>query len=173
MNRGIEGVIVRDLTTHCDERGFFREIVRFGDIGFIPAQSSHAVRVAGVVNGWHIHRRHDELFFVVQGVMRLCLKDCRDGYFHNIDYPYDDIHGLDVRFDISSTPSEYQEIVLSEYEPRVAVVPRGVAHGYVVLSGPCHIVYWATETYDTSRHDEGRIKPSRWGIDWMRNIEIR
>ena len=169
----IEGVVVKDLVTHPDERGFFREVVRFGDVGFDVKQASHAFRIAGQANGWHIHRYHHELFYVTQGVLRVCLKDCRNGYPIQTDYPYDDLREQPVVYGQSSTELEYQEVVLSEYDPRFVIVPRGVAHGYKVLQD-ADIFYFASATYETSRHDEGRIDPSRWPQhDWTRGIPTR
>ena len=46
---------VKDLTTHGDKRGFFREIVRVTD-GFFAeglGQWNHALAHAGVAKAWH------------------------------------------------------------------------------------------------------------------------
>ena len=50
----IEGVEVKELLTHADERGFFREIIRetdpfFGHFG----QWSHSLMYAGSAKAWH------------------------------------------------------------------------------------------------------------------------
>lgn len=168
----IDGVKIAELTSYPDERGFFREVIRFDDFGFTPKQESHAFRVAGVSNGWHIHRYHRETFYVVRGIMRLCLKDYRIGKTVTVMYPYDN-NMKEVDFGTSTTSSEYQEIILSEYAPRVVSVPAGVAHGYKILQD-CDIIYTATATYETSRHDEGRIPWNQWPQHrWTREIEIK
>lgn len=168
----IEGVKISDLKTYPDERGFFREIIRFDDFESSPKQASHALRVAGISNGWHIHRYHRETFYVVRGIIRLCLKDCRHGGVEVISYPYDH-KDKDVSFGLSTTPGEYMEIVLGGQVPRVVSVPAGVAHGYRILQDS-DIIYTATATYETSMHDEGRIAPDRWPEhDWTRGVETK
>ena len=169
----IEGVIVKELVTHCDERGFFREVARFEDFGIEAKQISLAYRATGIANGWHIHAMHAELFNVTRGILRLCLKDCRNGNEVDVAYPYDDIEMQPFCFGLSSTPDEYAEIVLGEFVPKTVLVPPGVAHAYKVLSSECDIVYAATRDYSLSRHDEGRIEPDRWGSHWYRNTEVR
>ena len=169
----IEGVVVKEIKRHPDERGFFSEIVRFDDLGIIPKQESHAYRVTGVSNGWHIHLFHIETFYVVRGVMRLCLKDCRYITSVLVDYPYDKLYKQAVNFVPCETCGEYMEVVLSEYDPKAVVVPAGVAHGYKILEA-ADIIYTATATYETSQHDEGRIEWNRWPEhNWTRNIEVR
>lgn len=170
----IEGVIVKDLVTHADERGFFREAARFDDFGIEAKQISHAYRATGIANGWHIHRRHHELFYVPRGILRLCLKDCRSEDTLYIAYPYDGIESITDSFPKSSTPDEYAEIILGEFNPKSVLVPPMVAHAYKILSADCDIVYVATATYETSRHDEGRIQWDYWPEhDWTRSTEVR
>lgn len=169
----IEGVIVRDLVTHTDERGFFREVARFEDFGIEAKQVSHAYRATGIANGWHIHAQHSELFYVPRGILRLCLKDCRTDKFTSVSYPYDNLEQQGIVFGLSSTPGEYNEVVLGEFIPKAVLVPPGVAHAYKVLSADCDIVYVATATYETSKHDEGRIRWDYWKHDWTRSTEVR
>ena len=54
----IEGVVIKKLSTHSDERGFFREIIRKTDEFFAEgfAQWSHSVMHTGSAKGWHFHR---------------------------------------------------------------------------------------------------------------------
>lgn len=170
----IEGVKILELKTFSDERGFFREMIRFSELGIDAKQISHAHRGTGVANGWHIHQHHSEIFYVSLGVMRLVLKDCRNGETVLVEYPYSGDVVNRVNFGKSSTPNEYMEIILGEFDPKVIVVPNGVAHGYKILSGECDIIYAATATYETSRHDEGRIPYAFWPEhQWHREIDIR
>ena len=167
----IDGVIVTPLATYPDERGFFREVSRPDDIGTIAAQISHARRLAGVRNGWHIHSYHSECFYAANGLMRLALRDCRIGKPIRVDYPYNNTFGAQVVYGMSGTPNEYMEVVVGEYDPVIVLVPPGVAHAYRVFSD-VDIFYFATATYETSRNDEGRIESVRWpGNDWTRGYE--
>ncbi len=168
----IEGVQILELKSFGDERGFFREIMRAGDINVSIAQISHAFRIAGISNGWHIHRYHKEVFYVARGSLRIAMKDCRCGKSMFVAYPYNE-ESKWVNFGLSSTPLEYQEVVIGEYTPRIVVVPAGVAHGYRVLQDT-DIIYAATATYETSRNDEGRLPPDIWPLhDWERGIETK
>jgi len=170
----IDGVKVVELKTYPDERGFFREIARFGDMGIVPQQISHASRITSIANGWHVHQNHSEMFYVTKGVLRLCLKDCRTNKTIWVGYPYSGIESMSCNFGESSTPNEYMEVVLSEMMPKTVLVPPGVAHAYKVLGGECDIVYAATATYETSRNDEGRIAYNHWPEhEWWREVEIR
>lgn len=176
----IDGVFVKDLTTYPDERGFFREIVRFDDLGFVCRQSSQGRRLTGVSNGWHIHRGFNEIFYVSRGTARVVLKDCRspDGVLIPTDFPYNDMYRVSVDYARNSGPSstfgEYQEIVIGDYMPRCVLIPAGVAHGYKILSAEADMIYYATETYLITRDDEGRIEPSRWPEhNWTRETETK
>ena len=54
----IRGVVVKDLVTHGDERGFFREIILSTDDFFSEGfgQWSHSLMFDGVIKAWHLHR---------------------------------------------------------------------------------------------------------------------
>lgn len=168
----IEGVIIKRLDPHCDERGWFMEGFRSEDFGIDVAQVSFALRVAGIKNGWHVHKNHSELFVVVRGILRLAMRDCREGRDICVDYPRDDLFNEWVMFGYSDTPEQYEEVVMSEYDNVAVLVPAGVAHAYRTFTDTI-ISYAATETYESSQHDEGRIEPDRWGNEWMRDIEAR
>ena len=55
---GIAGAILKRLTRHPDERGFFLELIRFTDPFFAEgfAQLSHSKMFPEVAKAWHIHR---------------------------------------------------------------------------------------------------------------------
>ena len=53
----IDGIEFKDLTTHGDERGFFREIIRGSDDFFSEGfgQWSHSLMFNNVIKAWHFH----------------------------------------------------------------------------------------------------------------------
>lgn len=53
----IEGVQIKQLITHPDQRGFLREVIRVTDDFFSEGfgQWSHALMHAGVTKAWHVH----------------------------------------------------------------------------------------------------------------------
>ena len=171
----IEGVVVKELNTFSDERGFFRELVRFDDCRFFINQASYGMRATGTATGWHIHQHLKEVFCVTRGIARIVLKDCRVGTPVKTTFVYREPQKVFmVEYGLSQTPNEYMEIVLGGHMPKSIVIPFGVAHGYKILQGECDMLYFASQTYDVSRNDEGRIEPDRWPEhNWMREIEVK
>src|SRR5262245_58952333 len=107
----IDGVVVQELVTHPDERGFFREIIRVHDPLFKEGfgQWSHSLMHAGVVKAWHIHKVQIDWWYVASGLLRLALYDTRSD---------------------SPTRGKLMEILMGDHQPaRVVRIPPGVAHG--------------------------------------------
>ena len=75
----IDGVVLKELTTHADERGFFREIVRVTDPFFGEgfAQLSHSLMYPGVAKAWHIHKAQVDWWYVPLGNLKVALYDLR------------------------------------------------------------------------------------------------
>ena len=144
----IDGVATKELITHTDERGFFREIIRVTDDFFGEgfAQWSHSLSHDGVAKAWHIHKLQTDWFYVVTGSVKVGLYDTR---------PESSTHGVTMDILMGDT-----------YHAQVVKIPPGVAHGYRVLKGPANVVYMTSKTYDGT--DELRIPhddPSI-GYDW-------
>jgi dTDP-4-dehydrorhamnose 3,5-epimerase len=144
----IEGVAFKDLVTHNDERGFFREVIRASDQFFEPGfgQLSHSLVNTGVLKAWHAHREQTQWNYVVTGLIRVGLHDTRPA---------------------SPTYRVTMEFLAGEEQPdRVYAFPPGVAHGYRCIEGPMHIIYLTSGTYDPD--DEVRIPhdDSTIGYDW-------
>ncbi|HIC88031.1 MAG TPA: hypothetical protein EYP04_01310, partial [Anaerolineae bacterium] len=76
----IEGVEIKKLVTHPDERGFFREVIRvtdkfFGEGSF--AQWSHTRSFHGVAKAWHVHQHQTDWWYVASGNIKAALYDTR------------------------------------------------------------------------------------------------
>jgi len=150
----IDGVVFKELVTYPDQRGFFRELIRatddfFGD-GF--GQLSHSLLYPGVAKAWHVHKVQIDWWYVVAGVVKVGLHDTRPG---------------------SPTFRQTVEALLGDGQPaRVVRIPPGVAHGCKCLSGPAHLLYVTSKTYDPS--DEGRIPHDdpAIGYDWLSGPRI-
>ncbi len=145
----IHGLTIKKLTTHADDRGFFREIIRT-DEGIVSGikQSSVTMTYPGVIKAFHFHNKQDDVWYVVSGMIRAVVHDRRPD---------------------SPTKGETQAVVMGEHNPVALFIPRGVAHGYQVLGNASIVlVYHTTECYDPKNPDEGRIAwddPSI-GFDW-------
>lgn len=148
----IDGVVVKDLTTHGDERGFFREVIRVTDPFFAQGfgQLSHSLVQSGFVKAWHAHTRQTQWTYVAAGGLKVALHDTRPD---------------------SPTFRETMELLLGDSHPaRVYRLPPGVAHGYRVVAGPAHVIYVTSGTYDPA--DEVRIAHDdiTIGYDWIRSL---
>ena len=151
----IAGVEIKELTTHPDERGFFREIIRVTDHFFGEGfgQFSHSLMYPGVAKAWHIHKTQVDWWYVPVGNLRLAMKDLRKD---------------------SPTFGELQEIFMGENYAAAAVkIPPGVAHGCKVLGDVTHLFYITSNVYDPD--EEGRIAHDDpdIGYDWIKGPEIK
>jgi dTDP-4-dehydrorhamnose 3,5-epimerase len=144
----IDGVVFKGLVTHTDERGFFREIIRVSD-GFFGegfGQWSHSLMYPGTIKAWHVHQRQTDWWYVAVGTLKVALFDTRPE---------------------SPTQGQLMELLLGDNHPgQVIKIPPGVAHGCKAISGPAHLFYITSNTYDPA--DEGRIPHDdpQIGYDW-------
>jgi len=145
----INGVQVKKLVRHCDDRGFFMEILRDDD-GLLSrfGQASMSKTYPGVSKAFHYHEKQDDLWFFPAGNAQVVLHDLRSG---------------------SPTRGETNVFYMGEDNPVLLLIPVGVAHGYRVLGQePAVIVYFTTMSYDRNDPDEKRLPwddPSI-GFDW-------
>lgn len=151
----IADVVIRNLVTHTDERGFFREIIRVTDDFFAEGfgQWSHSLMYTGVIKAWHIHNVQVDWWYVTAGVLRVVLHDTRTG---------------------SPTFRETMELLMGENQlSQIIRIPPGVAHGCKCLSGPAHLFYITSHVYDPN--DEGRIPHDDpiIGYNWLKIPDIK
>jgi len=145
----IEGVEIKNVDVHSDERGFFTELIRKSDPFFKGAefaQLSHSTAKEGVLKAWHLHQKQTDFMYVALGDIKLGLYDLRE---------------------TSSTFKELNEIYMGESGGRKVVkIPPGIAHGYKIIKGPMHIIYLMDREFDPDDifyrdHDDPEI-----GYDW-------
>ena len=145
----IEGVEVKKLVTFCDDRGYFREILRDDDGLYSRfGQTSFTKTNPGVIKAFHWHKKQDDLWYVADGMAKVVLHDMRDN---------------------SKTKGETDVIVAGEDNPVLIKIPIGVAHGYQVLGNkPVMLFYHTTESYNPEEPDEERIPfdDPKIGFDW-------
>lgn len=152
----IADVEIKELKSHPDERGFFREIIRVTDSFFNEGfgQLSHSVMYPGVAKAWHVHPTQIDWWYVAIGNLKLVMYDLREN---------------------SPSRGVLQEVLLGEnYPPRVVKIPAGVAHGCKVLGGGAtHLFYVTSTVYNPE--EEGRIPHDdpRIGYDWLKGPEIK
>lgn len=145
----IDGVIIKELITHVDERGFFRELIRATDDFFAEGfgQLSHSLVYPGIIKAWHAHREQSQWTYVISGTLKVVLYDSR-----------------------TASPTFRQQMEFPAGEQQTACVycfPPGVMHGYRCINGPAQVIYITSGVYDPQdeiriRHDDPAI-----GYDWL------
>ncbi|MEI4790611.1 dTDP-4-dehydrorhamnose 3,5-epimerase family protein [Bacillus sp. FJAT-53060] len=145
----IDGVQTKKLMKHCDDRGFFAELIR-DDEPMLKrfGQASWSKSFPGVIKAFHYHEKQDDVWFFPAGHAQVVLYDLREG---------------------SPTKGQTDVYYMGEDNPMLLLIPKGVAHGYRVLGEtPLQIVYFTTESYDTKNPDEKRIawNDEAIGFDW-------
>ncbi len=122
-----DGVVIRPLTPHADNRGMLLEIFREAwNLGCQPVQWNVMTSAAGVLRGVHVHVRHVDHLVPAAGRMLLGLHDLR---------PW------------SPTVGSSQLLELDARTPRAVVVPVGVAHG-LYAPEPTVLVYGTSRYWD-------------------------
>jgi dTDP-4-dehydrorhamnose 3,5-epimerase len=144
----IDGVVFKELVTHSDERGFFREIIRTTDDFFGEGfgQWSHSLMHPSTAKAWHVHQQQTDWWYVALGTLKVALYDTRPE---------------------SPTYGELMEFFMGANHPSIVVkIPPGVAHGCKAIGGLAHLFYVTSHTYSPA--DEGRIPHDdpEIGYDW-------
>ncbi|HEU4760434.1 MAG TPA: dTDP-4-dehydrorhamnose 3,5-epimerase family protein [Dehalococcoidia bacterium] len=147
----IQGVEIKRLTRHADERGFLMELLRGDDPIFTKfGQCYVSMNYPGVVRAWHYHKVQDDYFVVVKGMVKVGLYDMREA---------------------SPTRGEVAELYLGDDNNIVVKIPAGVAHGYKTVGvEPSLLVNFPTELYNREEPDEHRLPwdtdqiPFNWDI---------
>lgn len=109
LDRLPDGVVLRDLVTHTDDRGTVCELYddRWG-VHPSPAVFAYTFTIRpGKAKGWGMHREHEDRYAFLSGELEVVLYDGRE------DSP---TSGLEVH------------LFLSELHRRLLVIPRGVWH---------------------------------------------
>ncbi len=145
----IHDVVVKQLITRSDDRGYFREILREDDNLLRHfGQTSITKTYPGVIKAFHWHNHQDDIWYVASGMTRVVLHDRREG---------------------SPTKGVTQVVYAGEDNPVIILIPIGVAHGYQVLGNqPVILFYHVTKAYDPKEPDEERIPwdDPEIGFDW-------
>ena len=145
----IEGVKIKKLATHSDNRGYFREVLRDDDnLMQHFGQASVPLTKAGVIKAFHWHKHQDDLFYVASGDAQVVLYDTRKK---------------------SRTFKKIMAFKMSEKEPKLLFIPKRVAHGYKVLGKkPLLMLYFMSRSYNVKSPDEQRIPfdDKKIGINW-------
>jgi dTDP-4-dehydrorhamnose 3,5-epimerase len=149
---GIEGLKIITPAVYGDERGYFFESYQYEDykaagIDDIFVQDNQSASKKGVLRGLHFQINHPQakLVRVIKGEVFDVAVDLREG---------------------SETYGQWRGVLLSEENKKQFYVPRGFAHGFLVLSDYAEFCYKVTDFYHPG--DEGGLLYSdpAIGVEW-------
>lgn len=148
----IEGVFIAEPAVFPDERGYFMETYNENDfkeegIDLTFVQDNQSKSSKGVLRGLHFQKTQPQgkLVRVISGEV------------------------FDVAVDLrkaSQTYGKWVGVILSAENKKQLFIPKGFAHGFVVLSDEAEFVYKCTDFYKGD--DEGGIlwNDPDIGIEW-------
>ena len=158
IKTNFEGLLVIEPKVWGDERGYFfesfkKEALAEAGYKFDWIQDNESYSQRGVLRGLHYQvgsTAQTKLVRVLKGEV------------------------LDVVVDIRPNSETYGQsfsLVLSGTNKKQLLVPKGFAHGYVVLSDHAYFLYKVDNPY--SKDDEAGIKydDPKLGIDWLLKTE--
>lgn len=146
----IEGVYVIEPSVYGDERGYFMETYsaeEFAAVGlkYDFVQDNQSSSSKGVLRGLHFQKTYPQakLVRVISGEVFDVAVDLRAG---------------------SPTFGKWVGEVLSAENKKQLMIPRGFAHGFLVLSDKAEFVYKCDDVYHPE--DEGGVMYDSCGIEW-------
>ena len=148
----IEGLRVIEPTVFGDERGYFMETYNYNDfkeagIDMEFVQDNQSMSVKGVLRGLHLQKNFPQtkLVRVIKGSVFDVAVDLRSG---------------------SETYGKWYGIELTEENKKQFLIPRGFAHGFLVLSDTAEFCYKCDDFYHPN--DEGGMawNDPEIGIEW-------
>jgi len=153
----IEGLIIIEPCVFNDDRGFFMEsynqkvFIENGiNVNFI--QDNHSQSTKGVLRGLHFQKppfSQDKLIRCTKGEV------------------FDVV--VDLRKD-SSTFGQWESIIISEENKKMIFIPKGFAHGFLVLSDMAEFQYKCSNFYNKESESGLLYNDPELNINWP-NLE--
>ena len=149
---GIQGLKIIEPTVFGDARGYFMETYNYNDFAVAGidcqfVQDNQAASKKGVLRGLHFQKKfpQDKLVRVIKGEV------------------FDVV--VDLRAD-SETFGKWFGMILTEENKKQFFVPKGFAHGYLVLSDYAEFCYKVTDFYHPEDEDGLIWNDPQIGIEW-------
>ena len=148
----IEGLKVITPQVFGDSRGYFMETYNYNDykaagIPEVFVQDNQSASKKGVLRGLHFQKNfpQDKLVRVVSGEVFDVAVDLRKG---------------------SPTFGKWHGVLLSEENHKQFFVPKGFAHGFLVLSDYAEFCYKVTDFYHPGDEDGLMYNDPALGVEW-------
>ena len=148
----VEGLKIITPTVFGDSRGYFVETYNYNDfkaagIPEVFVQDNQSASKKGVLRGLHFQKEYpqDKLVRVLRGEVFDVAVDLREG---------------------SATFGQWHGVLLSDENKKEFFIPKGFAHGFLVLSDYAEFAYKCTDFYHPN--DEGGLlyNDPEIGVEW-------
>lgn len=149
---GIEGLCVITPAVHGDNRGYFMETYSQRDIeeagiDIVFVQDNQSMSTKGVLRGLHFQKQYPQTKLVraIKGSVFDVAVDLRSG---------------------SATYGKWYGVLLTEENKKQFLIPKGFAHGFLVLTETAEFCYKCDDFYHAN--DEGGLawNDPEIGIEW-------
>ena len=158
IDTSIEGVCIIETTVFGDNRGYFMETYSqkdFEELGlnYNFVQDNQSKSKKGVLRGLHFQKENSQakLVRVIKGEVFDVAVDLRPG---------------------SETYGKWEGVRLSEENKKMFMIPRGFAHGFLVLSDEAEFTYKCDDIYNPNAEGGLAWNDPDVAIDWpLENIK--
>jgi dTDP-4-dehydrorhamnose 3,5-epimerase len=158
ISANIKEVKIIESKIHIDERGYFFESFnqnqfhkKIGKINFI--QDNESKSSFGVLRGLHFQKapyEQSKLVRVIKGEIQDVI--------------------VDIRQD-SDSYLKHTSIILNEKNKKQVFIPKGFAHGFLVLSDEAIVNYKVDNIYNLKSESGLSFNDSRLNIEWKLSID--
>lgn len=152
VETGLPGVLVIEPTVFGDARGYFMETFQkeeFAAAGITDefVQDNQSKSSRGVLRGLHFQKEHTQgkLVRVTKGEVFDVAVDCRPN---------------------SAAFGKWVGVTLSEENKKQFYVPKGFAHGFLVLSDEAEFCYKCTDYYDPTAEGGIPYNDPTVNVEW-------
>ncbi|MEY4106026.1 MAG: dTDP-4-dehydrorhamnose 3,5-epimerase [Bacteroidota bacterium] len=149
----LSGLLVFEPNVHRDERGYFFE-----------SYNAHTFKAAGIETTFVQDNQARSTYGVLRGLHYQCGERAQAKLVRVLEGEV-----LDVAVDLrtgSPTYGRWYSVLLSAENQKQLFVPRGFAHGYVVLSRTAEFFYKCDNFYHKASEGGIRFDDPALGIDW-------